>query len=226
MIKNNLVFDLGFHNGIDTEFYLKKGFDVVAIEANPKLVKEGLKKFKSEIKSGKLTILNKVVSDKIENMNFYIHKMKSDWSSCFKVIAESDGSISNRISVESININELFHEFGVPYYMKVDIEGCDSIVAKQLFVQEKPKFVSFEISRKDYFEIFSWLYVSGYTKFQLRNQMNNPEYSSGEFAKFLPENKWISYDELLTRYIKYKDLKIIDNVELGLGWIDVHANME
>ena len=29
----NLIYDLGSHNGQDSEFYLKKGFTVVAVEA-------------------------------------------------------------------------------------------------------------------------------------------------------------------------------------------------
>jgi hypothetical protein len=29
----NLIFDLGSHNGQDSDFYLKKGFTVVAVEA-------------------------------------------------------------------------------------------------------------------------------------------------------------------------------------------------
>ena len=30
--KPNLIYDVGLHHGQDTDFYLKKGFDVVAFE--------------------------------------------------------------------------------------------------------------------------------------------------------------------------------------------------
>ena len=30
----NLVFDIGMHLGADTEFYLKKGFNVIGFEAS------------------------------------------------------------------------------------------------------------------------------------------------------------------------------------------------
>jgi hypothetical protein len=36
----------------------------------------------------------------------------------------------------------------------------------------------------------------------------------------------LTFDELLTRYIKYKELKQFDNVELALGWLDVHARID
>ena len=32
-LENNLIYDVGLHKGEDSEFYLKKGFRVVAIEA-------------------------------------------------------------------------------------------------------------------------------------------------------------------------------------------------
>jgi spermidine synthase len=34
----NLIYDIGMHDGSDSEFYLRKGYRVVAVEANPKLV--------------------------------------------------------------------------------------------------------------------------------------------------------------------------------------------
>lgn len=225
MIHNNLIFDLGFHNGTDTKFYLSKNFNVVAVESNPSCIKHGLNIFRKEINEGRLILLNNVIHKNLGLVNFFVNEEKQDWSSSLISMAESDGTLSKCIKVESTNIGELFNKYGVPYYMKVDIEGCDSFVAKELFNQEKPKFVSFEISKKDYFDIFSWLYVSGYRKFQLINQINNPKYSSGNFGDFLQSN-WISYDELLTRYIKYKELKYIDNKELAIGWLDVHAMME
>lgn len=36
-----LIYDIGAHLGEDTDFYLKKGFKVVAIEANPFLAEGG-----------------------------------------------------------------------------------------------------------------------------------------------------------------------------------------
>ena len=63
-------------------------------------------------------------------MDFYIHPNKSEWSSCFRSLAESDGSQSTKISVQTVTANEPCKKFGTPHYMKVDIEGCDTIVAK------------------------------------------------------------------------------------------------
>lgn len=246
MISNDLIFDLGFHNGDDTAFYLAKGFRVVAVEANPELFEAGLHRFDSDVRAGRLILLNKAISENSGKVDFFIHATKTEWSSCLLSMAESDGSSATCVTVDSTNLHKLILEYGVPHYLKVDVEGCDLFVAKHLSECElKPKFVSFETSKRDYFGIFSYLYVSGYTGFQLINQLNNPnriisetatdvkddnftfsEFSSGFFGEDLPKDKWLTFEESLTRYIKYKELKQIDNVELGLGWLDVHARMD
>lgn len=246
MISDDLIFDLGFHNGDDADFYLAKGFRVVAVEANPELVETGLRRFNLDVRAGRLILINKAISEGSGKVDFFVHATKTEWSSCLLNMAESDGSSATRVIVDSTNLHELFFEYGVPHYLKVDVEGCDLLVAKHLSeCKLKPKFVSFETSRKDYVGIFSYLYVSGYSRFQMINQANHPkrtkppivnegndinytfsEFSSGYFGDDLPKEKWLTFDEMITRYIKYKELKQLDNVELGLGWLDVHARMD
>jgi len=38
-VESDLIYDVGVHQGEDTDFYLKKGFRVVGIEANAALCK-------------------------------------------------------------------------------------------------------------------------------------------------------------------------------------------
>ena len=141
---DDLIFDLGFHNGDDAGFYLAKGFRVVAVEANPELVKAGLRKYNADVRDGRLILLNKAISETSGKVDFFIHATKTEWSSCLLSMAESDGSSSVRVTVDSTNLKDLFCEYGVPYYLKVDVEGCDLFVAKHLSESElKPKFVSF-----------------------------------------------------------------------------------
>ncbi len=239
---NNLIFDFGFHNGDDSDYYLAKGYRVVAVEANPSLVQEGQRRFQTEIADGRLILLHSALSEKRGKIEFYIHPKNSDWSSCFIDAVRSDGSEPILVQVESVSVHRLFDSYGVPHYLKVDVEGCDTFVAKQVFeYPEKPAFVSYETSRKHYAGIFSYLYVAGYNRFQLVNQANNPDrvthvpsstntykftkFSSGLFGPDLPEDNWVSFDEALSRYIKYKELKQIDNKELALGWLDIHARL-
>lgn len=63
MKRPNLIIDVGMHNGQDTAFYLAKGFDVVALEANPVLVDAARIRFASEIESGQLQILPEAIAE-------------------------------------------------------------------------------------------------------------------------------------------------------------------
>lgn len=231
------IFDLGFHNGNDTAYYLYKGYDVVAVEANAILYEKGKERFSKEILDGKLILLNQAFNDCDGlNVEFYVNTSRSDLSTCDKDKIQYWGVTPITTLVETTNYCRLVETYGIPYYIKCDIEGLDYLLIKQISQFSKtadiPEFLSFELSRFDYFKIFSYLYVSGYNKFQLVNQSvltkdstySFTEYSSGRFGKFLP-NEWLDYDECLTRYMKYKELKGIDNKNLALGWIDIHAKL-
>lgn len=241
------IFDLGFHNGDDTDYYLKKDYKVIAVDANPELIYKGTDRFASEIKSGQLILLNKIFYD-INDIDylFYINKEHSDWSTCdpVKVSFWKSSDTVIKQSVKTINLKYLFQEYGIPYFIKTDIEGLDFLVIRQLFawlidpsfVGQGPLFLSFELSRFDYYKIFSFLYACDYTKFKLINQANNEDktdksinykfgkYHSGLFGDDLfRDEKYLSFDECLTQYMKYKELKEIDNQNLALGWLDIHA---
>ena len=54
--------DVGVHKGEDTEYYLKKGFQVVGIEANPDLYQSTKDRLESYINTGQLKLLNLAIS--------------------------------------------------------------------------------------------------------------------------------------------------------------------
>lgn len=220
----NLIYDLGFYNGDDTAFYLSKGYKVLAVEADLELCRIGQERFLKEIHEGSLILLNKAIARIIEIADFYI-SVHEGWSSLNKNLAESGDSRATKVKVETVDLYGLYKQFGNPYYLKVDIEGEEAGVAKELCMFHLlPRFVSFECPKGDYMAIFTYLYVAGYRGFQLRNQINNPPHTSGEFGEFLPD-KWIPCDECIEQYIKYKDLKQLNREQLGLGWLDLHARL-
>jgi FkbM family methyltransferase len=238
-----LIYDVGAHTGEDTEFYLGKGFDVVAVEANPYLVLQLKERFKSELIEGRLIIVNKaIVEEPSESVFLYVNHEKTSWSSIYEEISKKNTFKVERVSVEAVNLENLFLQYGVPYFMKVDIELADIQVARSLTKEkQKPKYVSFEIHE---IEILSLLNLSGYAKYQIRNQMLNgllqkpnptkegldfwPEamdgYHSGVFGKDLPEQDWLDYTSLLEKYISYK--KVAELTEMSHSWFDIHATLE
>jgi FkbM family methyltransferase len=67
----DLVIDVGMCDGTDTEYYLKKGFKVVAIEADPILCETAGKYFANEIRNGSLVILNVAIAENEGRIRFW-----------------------------------------------------------------------------------------------------------------------------------------------------------
>jgi FkbM family methyltransferase len=140
----DLIFDVGMHNGDDTAYYLYRGFRVVAVEANPALVARGAERFRREIADGRLTIVNVAVADQSGVLPFWICDAQSEWSSFDREIAARDGSAHHAIDVQSVTFDTLLGQYGVPHYLKIDIEGNDHLCVTALRAPDLPVFLSVE----------------------------------------------------------------------------------
>jgi len=60
---NKRIYDVGLHRGQDTDFYLKKGFNVVAFEANPENAAFCRDQFKTAIDDGRQTIIEGAIAE-------------------------------------------------------------------------------------------------------------------------------------------------------------------
>lgn len=245
---SDLIFDIGFHKGEDTAYYLAKGFRVVAVEANPALVDAGRERFSDAIQSGALCIEHAALAEEAgQDQTFFVSSF-SDWSSLKKKLAERGKEHSREVVVQTTTLSALVAKHGVPYFIKCDIEGYDVVCASQLdHLLEKPRFVSFEASDA---LIFAWLKKAGYAGFQFTNQrihdqrhwhtieregqairyrfqpagQDAPLDCSGPFGLDLSDHKWIDFDSALARFQIFSGLQKMDP-ELGVGWLDVHARL-
>jgi FkbM family methyltransferase len=224
-MEKNLVFDIGLHRGEDSEFYLKKGFNVIGVEANSALCEEVSHRFQEEIHSGQFKVINKAVAHQSGLMTFYINSKDSIWSTLNPEWADRNGrngSYSSESEVEATTLVALIKEFGTPYYMKIDIEGSDLLAVEGLaHLTDRPKYLSIE-SEKDSFRglrrEISIMSSLGYNQFNIVNQPNvvrqrppNPPKegryarhqfdfgSSGLFGEELP-GPWITADEAIEAY--------------------------
>ena len=55
---NQLVFDVGMHQGEDTDYYLSKGYRVIAVDADPSLIERASQQFGEAEREGKLVLVN------------------------------------------------------------------------------------------------------------------------------------------------------------------------
>ena len=236
------VFDLGMHNGDDTAYYLERGFRVVAVEANAELCEDCSDRFGRQIRDGDLHIVNKAVAeDGGQAVEFWISSLNTEWSSVRRD-PEVSGEAPKRVIVETTTLRALISEFGLPHYIKCDLEGSDAIFCRQLAKEKrKPDFVSVEATS---LELLASLTASGYDIFQLinnakvrrfpsRTRFDNPVYGeayariaghcSGEFGFDLPADKWISFAETSYRWLKHADLRTTDPDTVLDNWFDFHA---
>lgn len=177
---SKLIFDVGMHQGRDTEFYLKKGFRVVAVEANSALVERAKTRFADALASGQLVIVNKAVVDSdVEKVEFYVNDKKDDWGTVLPDWNRSLNSNYRSVTVDAVRFENLIREFGVPYFLKIDIEGADVCCLKGcLQANARPDYVSVELMTPnnlagksvDALEILCYLRAMGYSTFRISDQ--------------------------------------------------------
>ncbi|MFN4123581.1 MAG: FkbM family methyltransferase [Flavobacteriales bacterium] len=224
----DLIFDVGLHKGEDTGYYLRKGFKVVAFEADPDLIKSCKQKFAKEISSGQLRIVEGAIVENIKAgdvVRFYKNNKNTVWGTVVQDWSERNvklGAQSEVIEVKAIDFAECLRLYGIPYYMKIDIEGMDTVCLKSLLhFDNKPDYISIESDKvsmdniKAEFQLFDAL---GYNAFQIVNQGNitrqkekreNGEGkflghyfehgSTGPFGKDLGR-KWLNKNQAISKY--------------------------
>ena len=217
------------HKGEDADYYLKKGFNVIGFEADPDLIDFCKKRFENEIQTQRLIIIEGAIVDKNfdKPTTFYKNKKNTVWGTVVKEWATRNAkndADSEIIYVSSIDFKECIKKYGVPYFLKIDIEGMDLLCCKTLLeFNEKPNFISIESEKNDYQKLIEEIDLFeklGYKNFKAvqqdgisKQKENYPstegkyldykflEGSSGLFGEDLPDD-WISSSEIKKRYKK------------------------
>jgi FkbM family methyltransferase len=225
-VNSGLIYDVGLHKGEDSEFYLSKGFSVVAIEAAPELCELTSSRLRCYLKTGQLIILNKAIAAQKGPTSLFVSKEFSEWSTTKRSWAEwyleTKKGLFTEITVPGVPFAEVLAEFGVPYYLKVDIEGADILCLRALQqCRSRPRFVSIESARTSWKELnneMSLFQSLGYSKFKPVQQLEVPAQrcpfparegrfvehrfqsgASGLFGRELP-GRWLSLRQVRAAY--------------------------
>jgi FkbM family methyltransferase len=176
-LAEDLVFDVGLHRGEDSAYYLRKGFRVVAFEANPSLIREARTRFADELVSGQMLIVEGAVDDQArETVRFFVHPQQSVWGTTSEAwaIRNAGGTRCVAVEVATVEFAQAIREFGVPYYMKIDIEGADRICLESLRqFRNRPRYMSIESEKADWQALeaeFDVLESLGYRRFAVCQQ--------------------------------------------------------
>jgi FkbM family methyltransferase len=162
------IYDVGLHNGDDTAYYLQKGFKVLAIEANPLLVANAQRRFEREIIAGRLRLLPVGIAESEGTFSFWVNEENDTWSSFEKTLGCRNGTRCHELQIPCLPFSTILKEYGVPYYLKVDIEGKDYLCVASLKPGHLPKYISCELSHDE--DIITRLHQVGYQRFKVLNQ--------------------------------------------------------
>jgi FkbM family methyltransferase len=175
---SDLIYDVGLFDGGDTAYYLYRGYNVVAVDANPLMVERAKLRFAKEVQAERLTLLNVGISRTPGTATFWISD-RPEWSSFDRTIASRDGTAHRPVPVSIAPFSQILAEHGVPHYLKIDIEGNDKLCVEALRGTRLPRYISVEsecvgdsalLSDEEAIAMLVLLRDVGYQRFKLVNQ--------------------------------------------------------
>jgi FkbM family methyltransferase len=189
------VFDIGMNNGDDSAHYLSKGCRVIAVEANPVLAQRARMRFGAEIASGQMVIESLGILDHPGRIPFWINEERDVFSSFDRARASRKGMKCRSVDVECVTLDTLLRKHGVPYYLKLDVEGAETHCLRCLESVRLPQYVSVEAES---LECLLLLWQVGYRQFKIVDQMRH----NSRFPNFTNENV---FSRLAKRACQYAD---------------------
>ncbi len=228
-----IIYDFGANNGDDIPYYLLKAERVIAVEANPALTAIIGVRFQREINEGRLVIENCAVSTgaSARSVPFYIHRTNHVLSRFLKPASEVEKEFEE-ICVNSKSVREIISEHGDPFYIKIDVEGYDQRILRDLF--DNNIFPTYISAESHDIEVFSILVAfGGYKSFKLVDGhlvsetykechiktldgsdkiVSFPAHAAGPFGEDV-SGEWMTANNFF-RYLAFENL----------GWKDIHAS--
>jgi FkbM family methyltransferase len=157
--KGALIFDIGANQGHKTDIFLRLGARVVAVEpdsSNQRILRQNF--LECRLKRKPVTIVGKAVSDKSGKAMFLIDEpgsakntLSQKWADSLRTDLTRFGkklAFTGHREIETTTLEELFRSFGMPHYIKIDVEGHEVNVLEGM--RTAVPFLSFEVNLPEF----------------------------------------------------------------------------
>lgn len=160
--RGGLIFDIGANEGAKTEVFLKLGARVVAVEPDDACSRHLAERFlEFRINPRPVTIITRAVSNKVgteqmlvDGPGSAVNTMSPKWAESLKknkatFAHEHCGlEFSKTKSVDTTTIDELIAQYGVPFFVKIDVEGHEISALRGL--HRSVPYLSFEVNLPEF----------------------------------------------------------------------------
>jgi FkbM family methyltransferase len=229
MVDRSLIFDVGCNDGQDSDFYLKKGFRVVAVEANPALCELLRERFAEEIAEGRFILVCEAIAEEEGEVEFYLNEIENIRSTIMPDHAELATALG-RPPTKTVVWRAVFHEGR----------------------HRRSGSTEYPMSLAGQIRVLHLLQKLGYQRFQVIDQMSVPSQvpprparegqyvdveleinGSGLFRKELPSGDWLTLDGAILHFVKLfarnkrmglmRRLPVMNRFAGHGSWYDIHA---
>lgn len=157
--QQDLVFDIGANQGYKSDIFLRFGASVVAVEpdeTSQEVLKQRFLKYR--LKKKPFTVVSKAVSDKSGADTIWIdtpggakNTLSEKWVDTLRKDDHRFGqklSFGQRKEIQTISIEQLIVDYGLPFFIKIDVEGHELKVLRGM--QKPVPFLSFEVNLPEF----------------------------------------------------------------------------
>ena len=185
---NDIIFDIGAHNGEKSIKLINFFSKIVLVEPQPNCIEILKTKFSklenAIIVQAGLSSKEEILDLKINSSNPLISTFSEHWDKGrFK-----NSKWDKKLKIKTITLDKLISKYGHPSYIKIDVEGFEYEVVKGL--SKKTGIISFEFTSEFFQEsinCLNYLEKLGYDKFN---------FSEGERKKF--NTSWLIKNQLIS----------------------------